>query len=40
MEHINSPFTEFSQVVGDTLFFAYNDEVTGGELWAHDHLMV
>ena len=33
--HQYSPFTEFSQVVGDTLFFAYNDEVTGEELWAH-----
>ena len=30
-----SPFSEFSQVVGDTLFFGYNDEVTGEELWAH-----
>ena len=33
--HQYSPFTEFSQVVGDTLFFGYNDEVTGEELWAH-----
>ena len=33
--HQYSPFSEFSQVVGDTLFFGYNDEVTGEELWAH-----
>ncbi len=33
--HTYSPFNEFSQVIGDTLFFGYNDQVTGMELWAH-----
>ena len=31
----HSPFTEFSELIADTLFFAYDDQVSGKELWAH-----